>query len=176
MSSSYLNLPNLLSFSRLIISPLLFYLPEFLLPYFFILLALTDALDGYLARRLRQETALGRVLDPLGDKTLLLSALYVCSFKLYKTPPILFWSLLGRDLFILLGGLFLYLKTKQVPKPSLLGKISTAFMSLSIPLCMLTRDPYLLTLIFYSSYSLIVLSWMDYALRGFKTLKNQTSF
>jgi len=103
------NLPNLVSLTRLLLSPLMLFLEFPQVIALFILLALTDALDGFLARRLKQETELGKVLDPLADKTLLVVALYVLTYRFQMIEPALLFSLLFRDLFILLGGGHIYL-------------------------------------------------------------------
>ena len=81
MSPLY-NLPNLLTFSRIVLIPffvLFFYLP---VPWgisvataVFVLAGFTDWLDGYLARRLQQTSALGAFLDPVADKLMVATAL-----------------------------------------------------------------------------------------------------
>ena len=84
-----MNLPNSVTLTRIIFIPLIVYL--FLspaVPYamtaavvLFAIVALSDYLDGYLARKLKQETTLGKFLDPLADKVLILSAL-LCLIEL----------------------------------------------------------------------------------------------
>lgn len=83
----FLNIPIFLTLARLILSifflPFLFahFLPieslyiNFYLAIFFIILGLTDFLDGFLARKYNQETLIGSILDPIADKFLLFSAL-----------------------------------------------------------------------------------------------------
>lgn len=75
-------LPNLLTFSRILIIPLL--IVFFYLPYqwggpacavLFMLAMLTDILDGYLARRFEQQTVFGAFLDPVADKLIISTAL-----------------------------------------------------------------------------------------------------
>ena len=73
---------NILTFARIIMIPLvvvLFYLPykwsNAAAAWVFILAALTDSLDGYLARRLGQTSALGAFLDPVADKLMVATAL-----------------------------------------------------------------------------------------------------
>ncbi|WP_340690294.1 CDP-alcohol phosphatidyltransferase family protein [Hydrogenobacter thermophilus] len=176
MLGFYRNLPNILSLLRLFLSPLLLSADKNLLPYLFSILALTDALDGFLARRFKRETQLGRILDPLADKVLLLTALFVCTFELKNMPQILLFSLLARDVFILLGASVIYLKLKKVPKPSLWGKITTTVVALSVLLCMFLHSPFINFLLSSLCLLFIIISWIDYAVKGIKTFKNQTSF
>ena len=89
-----LNLPNLLSFSRILLVPLLvaILLTE---PHFnnqewvglgiFLLASLTDFLDGFIARRRRQITKLGKLLDPAADK-ILTAAAYISLVELKVAP------------------------------------------------------------------------------------------
>ena len=80
--ASNINLPNVLTVSRILLIPVfvvLFVAPtpdrSLAAAVVFIVAALTDLLDGYLARRRGQVTKLGRLLDPIADKLLVLSAL-----------------------------------------------------------------------------------------------------
>jgi len=106
------NIPILLTFSRLIISPVLLpFLLVYLLPYdyflintlltlAFALLAATDFFDGYLARLYQQETLIGRLLDPLADKFLTCSTIIalIAINKLFFYWGIVF---IGRELFVM---------------------------------------------------------------------------
>jgi cardiolipin synthase (CMP-forming) len=164
--SKAMNLPNLISLARLLLSPLMLFLEFSKAIAFFILLALTDALDGFLARRLKQESSLGKVLDPLADKTLLLIALYTFTYRFQMIEPTLLFSLLFRDLFILLGGGHIYLTKRFIPRARALGKLTTVYVSLAIPLFALFK----LGLFLYPAYILILLSFLDYLLFYVKTL------
>lgn len=107
-----LNVPLILTLTRLIVSPLLLpILIVSIVPYhnamlngmlacFFVLINLTDFFDGYLARRYHQETRLGKLLDPIADKFLLFSVvLALVSLGLIY----FFWAiiLIGREFFVM---------------------------------------------------------------------------
>ena len=171
-SSLLSSLPNLISFTRLILSPTLLFVPTEFLLYLFLPLALSDALDGFLARLLRAQSELGKVLDPLGDKALLLSALYVCTLRIEKLPSYLLFSLLLRDAFLVFGSLLLYLKKRTIRPARTLGKLATLFLSLTVFLCLLG---YYAPPLAYVSLFFVYASWFDYALSGLKSFKNQTS-
>ncbi|MFN3813114.1 MAG: CDP-alcohol phosphatidyltransferase family protein [Aquificaceae bacterium] len=174
MLSSLINIPNLISLFRLLASPLLLFVDSRFLPYLFMLLALTDALDGFVARKLKVRTELGMVLDPLADKALLLVGLYICTFKLYSIPKVLFLTLLMRDGFLLIGGLLFLKKKGKVPSPSLYGKLTTFSLSTTALYAMVFQKGNVLFLAFFLSQTLVIISWIDYSVRGIYALKSNT--
>jgi cardiolipin synthase len=92
--------------------------------------ALTDALDGLVARSFNQKTQLGAILDPMADKLLLVTAFIVLSLPHFTlTPPIPFWltvTTISRDAFIVLGALVINIATGFSRfRPSLPGKLNT---------------------------------------------------
>ncbi len=99
----------------------------------FAIASLSDALDGYIARNFNQSTALGRVLDPVADKLLLLSGVVTLSVTNWNAGlPIWFAVLaIARDIIISVGVLIIYLTagTARV-RPIVTGKICT-FLQLS---------------------------------------------
>ena len=104
----------------------------------FILIAATDALDGYLARSRHEITRLGKVLDPVADKALVLSALILLTRpslpELAPHIPLWFTTLvISRDA-LLIGGYFLihHFTGLVEVRPRWSGKIATALMMLAI--------------------------------------------
>ena len=102
----YMNLPNLITFSRLLGVPFLLYglydptvQSRWICVAIFVVAAATDWLDGYLARKLNQITDLGKFLDPLVDKLLVLAPLLVL-IELGKVPAWGVFLILGRELTI----------------------------------------------------------------------------
>ena len=94
------------------------------------LAALSDGLDGYIARRYNQRSHLGAILDPLADKLLLVSAVVLLSFdnqpRLPQTPLWLVGTIVGRDVLLLIGLIVIYYSCGRVAvRPILLGKTAT---------------------------------------------------
>ena len=114
---------NVLSLSRVILLvPIIYFLLDlnnerrpFAAALMF-LVALTDFLDGHLARRFHQETEFGRIIDPLADK-ICAGAVVIVLAALGDLPGWFLVSVIGRDLLILLGGLYIA-KTRDIVLPS----------------------------------------------------------
>ncbi len=103
----------------------------------FCLAAVTDGLDGIIARHFRQKTSLGAILDPIADKLLMSSSIIVLALPQMDFPnPIPMWLLLlviFRDVFILLGGLaFMLTYGFRVFPPTVAGKANTVFQFLTV--------------------------------------------
>jgi CDP-diacylglycerol--glycerol-3-phosphate 3-phosphatidyltransferase len=129
-----MNLPNALTLSRIFLVPLLVVVlltrterrmilgvdEELVGAAIFALAALTDWLDGFLARRRKQVTALGQILDPLADK-LLTSAAFISLVQLGVAPAWMVAIIIGREFAVTaLRGVF---HARGVPLPaSRLGK------------------------------------------------------
>ncbi len=97
------NLPNLLTCSRILIVPLIIVLLYFdirwlnlLTAILVVLAAITDGLDGYLARKYKFESTLGTLLDPLADKILLLSTMVMLVY-LQRAPAWMVCLILCRE-------------------------------------------------------------------------------
>jgi len=104
----------------------------------FVLAAITDLLDGYIARITNQKTALGTFLDPLADKLLLTSSFMLFSF--YGWIPLwLTITVISRDFIVVIGWLLLYMITHDVRiEPVLLGKTAIAFQLITLALVLLS--------------------------------------
>jgi CDP-diacylglycerol--glycerol-3-phosphate 3-phosphatidyltransferase/cardiolipin synthase len=112
----------------------------------FALAAISDAVDGYIARHFNQTSRLGAILDPLADKLMLLSAVITLSFTGWRQHfPLWFPTLvIFRDL-ASIGGAFLidYLTGKCVIKAHWTGKVAT-FAQFAAVLWLMLDFPYLL--------------------------------
>jgi CDP-diacylglycerol--glycerol-3-phosphate 3-phosphatidyltransferase len=99
--------------------------------------ALSDALDGYVARRYHQKSELGAILDPLADKLLLVSGVVLLSFdnapRFERIPLWLTGTILSRDMVLLIGLVVIQMVCgKPVVRPRLVGKIATVFQMATI--------------------------------------------
>ncbi len=124
-----MNLPNVLSLLRILVIPLF----VMLLVYghagwalvVFIVTALTDVVDGYIARSRMQRTPLGATLDPLADKLLLTTAFVTLAY-LRILPVWLAILVVSRDVIIVFGSLLLHLTTGSLRiEPTRMGKATT---------------------------------------------------
>jgi len=121
--------PNLLTLMRICLAPFLVSAildDRFALSFgLFVVAGLTDALDGTLARWLKQRTALGQYLDPVADK-LLLSTLFVVLTHKGLIPTTVTVLVFGRDVGILVVAAILYAAVgRREFKPSIFGKANT---------------------------------------------------
>lgn len=125
-----LNLPNLITLARLLVVPLAVWLilagRDGVAFWIFVAAGLSDALDGFIAKRFNRRTRLGALLDPIADKTLVVS-LYVTLGLAGNLPNWLVILVVFRDTMIV-GG-FLLTQSIAVPKrydPLYISKINTA--------------------------------------------------
>lgn len=146
--SSWLTIPNLFSISRIIAVPILIYIAIIGKPNLFLIIAAvalsTDAIDGYLARKLNQITNLGTTLDSVGD------------MMMYFTIPFCGWLLwpeliMDEIVYIIVTVINLvlpmiaaFIKFGRLPSyHTWLAKTTTAFISIAIILWFLTEIPIL---------------------------------
>lgn len=142
-----LNIPNSLSLLRIAMIPVLFLMilnftpknyPLLIALYFFTILL--DFLDGFIARTFSMETEIGKILDPLADKMLILMlviALIITSqFPLWLAIPIIL-----RDAMILLASYLIYRKSHSVKSSIIIGKITFASLSVLIFIFVIDLNP-----------------------------------
>ncbi len=130
------HIPNILTALRLAAAPAtawLLVIGNYTAAFgFFVFAGLSDAADGYLAKRYSLSTRFGRILDPAADKALMLAAFATLSY-LGDVPVWLTALVIGRDIFIVTGiGVLMLLGTPVRIAPLLIGKLSTALQVLYI--------------------------------------------
>jgi CDP-diacylglycerol--glycerol-3-phosphate 3-phosphatidyltransferase len=96
----------------------------------FALAALSDGIDGYIARHYNQHSELGKILDPLADKLLLVSGIVLLSLHnephLDRLPLWLTGTVIGRDVLLLLGLIVIqHVCGKMTVRPIIIGKVAT---------------------------------------------------
>jgi len=97
----------------------------------FMAMAVSDAADGYLARRKGGITRLGSFLDPTADKLLITSACLLLASRHtgipgFNLPPTVVVLIIGKDILLLIGFVILYLITGQIRlEPVFMGKLAT---------------------------------------------------
>ncbi|MBI1873820.1 MAG: CDP-diacylglycerol--glycerol-3-phosphate 3-phosphatidyltransferase [Acidobacteria bacterium] len=147
-----MNLPNLLTLSRIFLVPLLVVVlltkfegrlifgvrKELIGAAIFGLASLTDWLDGYVARRRKQVTTLGQVIDPLADK-LLISAALISLVQMGLAPAWMVAVIIGREFAV--TGLRSIAYSRGVVMPARpLGKVKMVAQVVAIVLLILGRD------------------------------------
>jgi cardiolipin synthase len=136
-----INLPNILTLSRIVVIPIVIGL--FLVPgpearwaacVLFAIAGITDWLDGHFARRWEQQSEIGRFLDPIADKLLVAATLFMlAALGRFSSPLSLFPSLVILSREILVSGLREYLAGLRVRLPvSRLAKWKTAIQMVAI--------------------------------------------
>ncbi len=136
--------------------------------------AITDILDGYLARKFNEVTEFGKIIDPLADKI----AVGVIIIKLYLIgiiPTYYFVMIIGRDLIIFFGGIFITNKIKRVLPSNMLGKITVLNIGIVILLFIIRIDTSLIIfkIIYGLSIVLIFVSLIGYTIRASEFLKQK---
>lgn len=112
----------------------------------FAVMAISDMLDGVLARRMEARTRLGAILDPLADKVLVICAVVLLSLpdSIIRAAPVPDWVVVfvvGKDLWVIIGFIVIYLVTDRFRvQPTLAGKTCTLAQAAMISLVLLAPD------------------------------------
>lgn len=137
----------------------------------FILGVISDAVDGYIARKSKSCSRAGLILDPLGDKLLLMSA-FVCLYLMpleIKFPLPVLLIVISRDVLILLGALVIFIVKQDISVfPSRWGKLTTTFQMLSVIVVLLQWK--FSFILWWVAALFTIISGADYIRKGFKTL------
>ena len=140
----------------------------------FLAAALSDGIDGWLARRFHLKSRLGAILDPIADKGLMLTAIITLSVTKwpYELPvwyPVL---VIARDVMIVTGCGVIRLLTDHIDvRPSLLGKASTFLQMLTVSVVMLQwrhSEP-----VVWISGAVTLVSGLTYLAQGIRLLQDE---
>ncbi|MCO6437087.1 MAG: CDP-alcohol phosphatidyltransferase family protein [Phycisphaerae bacterium] len=191
----WLTWPNAISAARMVLLlPLSLILIEFPADPFwrrvafglFLVMAVSDALDGYLARRLGQQSRAGFVLDPLADKLLIAVALVLLAIPATAVPGhrVPWWVpaiVIGKDIVVTLGLAALYLKIgRGLDRPRLTGKVCTLFQLVLVGLVLAAPDlpsPVVRTLptVWWMASGLAVAAVIDYFIAGIQADRREST-
>ena len=186
MNKELFYIPNIISFIRiLLIFPLIYFL---IYPYSYsktivitllLLMAISDLLDGYLARKLNQISETGKIIDPLADKIAVVS-LVIVLFLQGRIETWFFVIVVLRDLLILIFGLYLKTKDKIVLMSNYPGKIAVLSIGITILFIIINdNNSELLNLLigylYYISVILIIYSLILYYKRFSKSLGDNSN-
>jgi len=174
-----LNLPNLLTMFRLFLVPCFFaalYYHFLGYPHLLwvargivILIVISDALDGYLARKWHKITELGKFLDPLADK-LFVTCSYILLTAFDQVPAWLTIAVVAKDLLVSFGWCALALLYQRYEiKPSIWGKLATGFQFTTI--CVIIFFPNLklvLWVLMILTAGFTITALLNYGIRGLR--------
>ena len=138
----FFNLPTLLTWARIVAIPLVvgvFYLPlepglrNLVATVLFVVVAITDWADGYLARKLNQTSAFGAFLDPVADKFLICAALLIL-LQLDRVNALIAFVIIGREIAIsALREWMAQIGASRSVAVHMLGKLKTVAQMVAIP-------------------------------------------
>ena len=178
------NLANNITVGRILLVPafilsLLYYAPgkEYLrmtAVFIFLAACLSDAVDGYIARKFDQKTVLGSYIDPIADKLLLSSGFLSLSFmqnlpEAMRIPGWLTISVISRDVIIIIGSTLIFLATGSLKAaPLFVGKITTVLQMATLCAVLLEIPQPLIRAFFFMTVFFTLISGLLYIRVGEK--------
>ena len=166
------NIPNILTVLRLIAVPIfsIFISRDQLIvgATIFILAEITDCLDGYIARKYNLISSFGKLADPVADKLLQLTALLMLYAK-GKILPVIVMIFLGKEVLMLLGGLY-FLNKKIVVSSKWYGKLASVLLFVAIIMSIFQIQGYYIAL--WSAVFVTVFAFIMYGINYFKFYSN----
>jgi len=173
-----MTIPNLITAFRIILVPVfVIYLINDRLNaalIVFLVCMVSDGIDGMVARVFNQKSRLGAYLDPLADKTLLVTAFVLLGVRGYL-PSWFTVTAIARDVMILLGVVVIHLNRLELKiRPSAVSKINTClqFITLSVVLLKgyILLPPVVYQLLYYITAALTITSGLHYMQYGLKIM------
>jgi cardiolipin synthase (CMP-forming) len=138
--------------------------------------ALTDVMDGYLARKFNEVTEMGKIIDPLADK-FVIGVVVLRLFFTGEIPDYYFWMIVGRDALIFAGGIFVSQKLGRILPSNMLGKITVISIGLTLFFILLQvdRSSIFFKGLYLLSILLIVSSLLGYAIRSVEFIRQKNN-
>lgn len=136
--------------------------------------AVTDMLDGYLARKLNQVTEVGKIIDPLADKAAM-AVIVVKLFLIGEITAFYFFTIIIRDLLIFIGGIIVSNILGRVLPSNKLGKITVLFIGSVVLLILIgiDRNGLIFQFFYYASILLMFTSLFAYIYRAMEFIKQK---
>ena len=174
-----MNLANKITLARILLVPVvmvfLLSLNEVLALLIFVLAALTDGLDGYIARKNRLVTNMGKFLDPLADK-LLISAVLIALVQLQRLDAWMAIIIISRE-FAVTGLRLVGAADGRVIAASRMGKLKTVFQTVAISLLIVNNFPFsrlgipMADIAIWLAVLLTVVSGVEYFVKNWSVLQ-----
>jgi cardiolipin synthase len=177
------NIPNLITLARLLILPFfaatLIYKEYKYALILFIAAAISDVLDGFIARITNQITDLGKILDPVADKFFIITSFVIMS-NIEMIPKWLAIIVISKDLIVVTGCFIIYFVTHNLKiEPTILGKLSSGLQFITIGVVILSfnmEKGIQLTLPFFIIVATVTgLAGIQYVYRGMKTAQTDNT-
>jgi len=174
--SKVFNVPNLLSISRLVLLPLILFLiatnqniPALVLMF---ISWVTDALDGYIARRTNQVTNLGKILDHFVDK-IWVGTILVTLVLMKGLPVWLAGAVVVRDILIVVGSSLVLQKKNVIFSSNVLGKITGFFFAVLMVAYLLNfnHSNQIRNVLLITVSILIIATFINYLIVFIKTIR-----
>ncbi len=136
--------------------------------------SLTDVLDGFLARKFKQVTEYGKIIDPLADK-ICIGVIIIKLFMIGEISTFYFLLIIVRDLIIFTGGIIVSKIIGKVLPSNVLGKITVINIGIVILLIFLNidRNNIVFLSVYYLSILLSIASVIGYAIRAFEFIRQK---
>ena len=182
MKEKFWIVPNILSLLRIIltipISVLLLKdneVSRWLAFGFIIIAAFTDIFDGYFARKYYQVSELGKILDPIADKIAVGVISGILTFQ-DKIPLWFFVAIIGRDVLIFSGGVYLKKAKDIVPISNQMGKWAVIILGIFLIMAVLDfKELFLIKeVLLYTCLTLLILSFVLYIKRFVNLINNNS--
>jgi len=181
-----LGVANILTICRMFLIPVFVIASVYNKPaiafFTFVIAGITDFLDGYLARHMEHVTDVGKILDPMADKVMLISVYVILALDTIgnlNVVPLWFTILvIFRDVFIAIVSVLIYFTTSITALvPSIFGKITTFIQITAASLYLFCnafniKAAWLIYMIYLAAF-LTLLSGLHYLIRGVKGKRNE---
>ncbi len=161
-------IPNIISASRIILGFLFFtYYPNKSAYVFLYLGAISDIIDGWVARKFNLTSKVGEVLDPIADKIfwmLIIVKLYMNSIL----PKWFFLAILARDIIFFISFVYMYLMQKDKFKATWSGKLTAVIVGMTCVISLYETCPHCMHRLYVISLCMLLFNAFDYCRRLYK--------